>query len=298
MGSGATPQGFLTPTADPPSPSWPMHRKPGMLPFLKRRQDHGDDEIRPRAARSQSRGPAPSERHGPLHRRHRSARDVARDRVAQSARRRENPVDRHRGGIVSTRRAGDLHRRGPEGGRSGLAAMRRAGAEQGWLRHGLSRASGAGRRRGASRRRSGRVRGRRHARAGARRGGTGAGGLRRPALRHRPRDRDGSRCAGGLGWRDEQHRVRLGNRRQGGDRGGIRQSRACHHADGGEQPDRGVLDRGARRAGRLRSGHRPLDALRQHPGRLAGEKPDRPAVQRETPRNSASSRRTSAAGSA
>ena len=59
----------------------------------------------------------------------------------------------------------------------------------------------------------------------------------------------------------------------------VRQSRARHDVDRGEQQDRRVLHRGARRRRRFRQGDRPLDALRQHARRLAGEEPDRPAVQ-------------------
>ncbi len=48
--------------------------------------------------------------------------------------------------------------------------------------------------------------------------------------------------AAGLARGQAQSRVRLGDRRQGGDRGAIRQGRACHETDRGEQPHRRVLD--------------------------------------------------------
>ena len=104
--------------------------------------------------------------------------------------------------------------------------------------------------------------------------------------------------AAGLARGAAQHRVRLGDRRQGGDRGAVRQGRACHAADGGEQPHRRLLDGGARRDGRLRCGDRPLDAVCQHPGRLAGEEPDRRRCSTPIRKSSASSRPMSAAASA
>ena len=103
-----------------------------------------------------------------------------------------------------------------------------------------------------------------------------------------------------LVWPDvkQQHRVRLGDRRQGRDRRAVRQGRARHAADRREQPHRRRLDGGARRDRRLRSGHRPLDAVRQHAGRLADQDPDRRRVQHRARRSSASSRPMSAAASA
>ncbi len=92
--------------------------------------------------------------------------------------------------------------------------------------------------------------------------------------------------------------VRLGNRRQGGDRRAVRQGRACHAADRGEQPRHRCIDGGARRDRRLRCGDRPLDAVCQHAGRLADEEPDRRRCSRPTRRSSASSRPMSAAASA
>ena len=62
------------------------------------------------------------------------------------------------------------------------------------------------------------------------------GRLRHPARRHR----SGHRMDTGapLVWPDvkQQYRVRLGDWRQGGDRGVVRQGRACHEPDGREQP--------------------------------------------------------------
>ena len=181
----------------------------------------------------------------------------------------------------------------------GGAALRRAGAEPRRHRPGDAAASGAGGRHGAPCRRSGGVRRRRH----------------RQGRRATPRKRievdydilpsvtdhgegDGPGRAAGLAGRRAQHRVRLGDRRQGGDRGAVRQGRACHQADGGEQPHRRLVDGSARRDRRLRCGDRPLDAVCQHPGRLAGEEPDRRRCSTPIRRSSASSRPMSAAASA
>ena len=196
--------------------------------------------------------------------------------------------------------ARDLYRRRPERRRHRPAALRRAGANnRDGSDHGRAAASGAGGRRGAPCRRSGRLHRRRHASRQAR-DAAEAIAVDYDILPsdHRPGDRDGPGRAAGLAGGEAQPRVRLGDRRQGGDRRAVRQGRACHAADGGEQPHRRVLDGGARRAGRLRRGDRPLDAVCQHPGRLAGEEPDRRRCSAPSRRSSASSRPMSAAASA
>ena len=109
---------------------------------------------------------------------------------------------------------------------------------------------------------------------------------------------DRHRRAAGVGRCDEERRVRLGNRRQGGDRCAVCHGGARHAADRREQPGHRRIHGGARRDRRLRFRLRPLDALRQHAGRLADQDPDRSGLQRPSPRTSASSRPMSAAASA
>ena len=114
------------------------------------------------------------------------------------------------------------------------------------------------------------------------------------ARHHRPRRGDRIPARRGVARSDEQRRVRLGDRRQGRDRRTVRQGGARHAADRGEQPRRRGIHGGARRDRRLRCRHRPLDALRQHAGRLADQGPARRGVQDragEFPRRHARCRR-------
>ena len=54
------------------------------------------------------------------------------------------------------------------------------------------------------------------------------------------------------------------------------QAARTRHHPGGQQPRRRLVHGGACRARGIRAGKRPLDAVRQHAGRLAGEEPDGP----------------------
>ena len=182
-------------------------------------------------------------------------------------------IDRHRSGEGRARRRRGLYQRRAQGRRHRLGALHRAAEEP--RRHEARRpaASRAGRRTrsatSATPWRSSSPKPTRPARDAAEVIHVDYDIL--PSA-HRPRHRHGPGRAAGLAGRAEQRRVRLGDRRQGEDRGAVRQGRARDPADHRQQPHRRQLDGGARGARRIRQRDRTLDAVRQHPRRLAASR--------------------------
>ena len=166
-----------------------------------------------------------------LHRRYPAAGDVAWRGAAQPACRRRDHRDRHRGGGGAAGRARDLHRRRSGGRRDRSAALRGAADQPRRLRHGRPAASGAGAR-GAVRHVGDPVAFIVADSITAARDAAEAVAVEYDiaARDHRHRGGAGAGGAAGLARRGGQPGVRLGDRRQGGDRRAVRQGRACHAA--------------------------------------------------------------------
>ena len=122
--------------------------------------------------------------------------------------------------------------------------------------------SGAGEGPRALRRRLRRLRGRRDQEPGDGRRRADRGRLRdrcRPIVAHRRRRQ--ARRAAGLGRLQGQHLLHRDPRRQGQDRSGLRQGRACRQAASRHQPRHHRLDGAARLGRRLQRHRRPLHDL-------------------------------------
>ena len=195
---------------------------------------------------------------GPLHRRHHPSRHAVRRGAAQPARRGEDPrrsTPRRRQRCRACSRSITGGR--PEGRRHRRPALRgQPVQEPRRLEAGQPAAPGAGRRRGAPCRRPGRLRRRRNRRS---RRATAAEAIAvdydiLPSVTDLATAMDAGRAAG-LAGGAEQRRASTGrSARRTKTEALFAGGRACHPPDGGEQPDRGRLDGGARRAGRVRRG--------------------------------------------
>ncbi len=181
---------------------------------------------------------------------------------------------RHRRSQDDAGRAGCLDRRRPERGRLRPAQDPDPGAQP--RRHADEDADAPfpGHRQGALRRRSGGLRGRRHA-------GRGQGRGRGRRARHRVPAGGDRRARGGQARRtccvrrrarQSLPRLPVWRQRQGGR--GLRQGRARHPHAPGQQPHRGLRHGAALGDRHLRSGHRPLHAACRQPGRVRVEAPD------------------------
>ena len=181
-----------------------------------------------------------------------SAAGGARLRAALAARPCRHQEHRHRGREEGAGRAAGLHRRGREEGRLRRRAL--PGAARQPRRHAARRhpAADAGQGPRAPCRRSGGAGGGRDARAGQGRRRADRGRLRAAAAHRRHLRVGPARRAAGARPHQEQHRLRLGDGRPGGDRRGLRQGRQGRQA-ADRQPAAGrELDGAARRDLRVR----------------------------------------------
>ena len=175
-----------------------------------------------------------------------------------------HPRDRSGGGAGGARRAGDLYRRGPGGGRARHDGRAVPEETAGRLADVLAGASRAGRGAGALCRRAGGVRRRRDRGRGARCRRTDRHRLRDTAVRNR----HGAGRRGenpGLGRMPGQHLEPVRDRRQGGDRCRLRARRACRQAALRDQPGLRAFHGAARRRGCLGPRRGPLYALCRRP---------------------------------
>ena len=217
-----------------------------------------------RSAASQG-GSALPDRPRQLRRRHQAAGHGGGRLPALAARACGDQVDRCGGGAGHAGRARGVHGRRSEGCRRRRAALRLGHHRQGWTADERAAASRRWRRarcamsairspssspRRASRRRTPPKRS--WSITGA------AGGGRRARCHQARRAASVRRCA-------EQSVLRLGARRQGGDRRRLPQSRACRAHQPGQQPPGRQPDGAARGDRRIQCGDRPLHAVDDKP---------------------------------
>ena len=264
------------------------------------RQDHGDDEVRPRATRPPCGGPPAAERRGPLHRRHRAARAccTASCCAARTPRRRIGRIDTAAAaslaGVKAIYTAADLKADGIGTLPCAAPVQNRDGSDQAMPPHPVL-ADGMVRHVGdpvafivAD-----------TAKAGARRGRSDRGRLRNPAVGHRYWRRRWTRARR---WSGPRCKHNIVFDWEIGDKAATEAqfAKAAHVTRLTVVNNRIVVSSMEARAAMadFDAGDRALDAVCQHPGRLAGEEPDRRRCSAPIRRSSASSRPMSAAASA
>ena len=205
---------------------------------------------------------------GQVCRRHRAAGHGVRACAALAARPREDQVDRHVQGqgragraLRADRRRLDQVRLGRPAGARHAQAPRRLDQLQAAL-------SGAGEGPRALRRRLCRLRRRRDQEPGDGRRRADRGRLRDAAGHDRHRRRRQARRDAGLGRLQGQHLLHRDPRRQGQDRGGLRQRRACGERASRHQPRHHGVDGAARLGRRLQRDRGPVHDL-HHPAARA-----------------------------